>query len=135
MKNIKIVQKILGFKGKKMTLQKKMTDMESVLERNEEKEIFEVYKSIIETELEQLDFEIFNLEACLEFTEALANGGCVFRSLDDSDYKKMVQEQMRYSEKFIKPSFKKIESQIVRLEDRLKSERMDLKYDYIFSNS
>ncbi len=127
MRNKKIMQKISNYKEKNRNIQKKLTDIKNILERNEEKEIFEVCKSIIEPELEKLDFEIFHLETCVDFLVALAdgNGNGGFRRLTAADVDDMVNEQVVYSEKFIKSTLAKIENQLVNLEERLKLERKD----------
>ena len=95
MKNVEIAEKVKKYKEKVASLQTKLSSIEkSCAYRNEEH--FDFYKAMIESSLETLNFQIFCLEASLE-------------SLEDYVELEMLLEEVKYSEKFMKPKIKEID--------------------------
>lgn len=105
------MNKLAGYKEKLVNYQCKVSQIEKKVQYKDA-ENFGLYKPLIEAEFEKLDCMLFSLEANIENIKGMIDGGCAFCELDTSEIEKMMLEEVKYSEKFIKPTVKEIEEKI-----------------------
>ena len=111
MKTNEIMNKLSGYKEKLVNYQCQLSQVEKKVQYKDA-ENFGMYKPLIESEFERLDTILFGLEVSLANIKSMVNGGCAFCDLDMSDIEKMMTEEVKYSEKFIKPTVKEIEEKM-----------------------
>lgn len=111
MKTETIMQKIARYKEKMVNMQMKLNCIEKKVQYKDI-DTFGIYKPLIESGLEDLDFMLLSLEANIENISSMISGGCAFCELGDLDIEKMMTEQLKYSEKFIKPTVKEVEEKM-----------------------
>ena len=111
MKTEGIMRKLNGYKEKLVNYQCKLSQIEKKVQYKDA-ENFGIYKPLIEAEFEKLDIILFSLEANIDNIRSMVDGGCAFCELSDLDIEAMLTEQVKYSEKFIKPTVKEIEDKM-----------------------
>ena len=94
MKKYEVAEKIKKYKEKLVSLQMKLAVIEKKCGYSDE-EHFGFYKAMIESSIEDLDFQIFALETSIENLVGFVES-------------EKLLEEVKYSEKFMKPKIREI---------------------------
>ena len=94
MKRFEAAEKVRKYKEKLVSLQMKLNKIEKTCSYRDE-EHFGFYKSMIESSIEHLEYQLFCLEVSIE-------------SLEDYVEGERLLEEVKYSEGFMKPVIKEI---------------------------